>query len=410
MKILWISHVLPYPPIGGVNQRSYNLISEIANKHEIYLFALNQRAWLPTIEKEKEAKKQFEKICKEVHIYNIPSDESRYKWFNVLFKSLISNYPFSINWLYSKDLLNGIGNFIENRNIDIIHIDTIGLANYIWKYKKLFRFSIILNHHNIESHLMLRRAKQEKNFFKKMYFYNEGRKLYLFEKILCPYFNSNIVVSELDKVRLLENASNAKIEVVPNGVDIFYFRSTKINPQKCSIIFSGSLNWYPNENGILWFIEKVWAIIKKEIPNASLTIAGKNPTLKIKEKANKDPSIKVTGFVDDIRPFLDQAEVYICPILDGGGTKIKLLDAMAMGKAIVSTSIGAEGLLIKDGKNILIADNPMEFARQVIKIIKNQKLRRILGLNARKLVEKNYSWGTIANKLNQVYINLRGKN
>ena len=400
MKILWISHILPYPPKGGVMQRSYNLIKEVAKENEVYLFAFNQKAWLPTKEDIIKAKKEFERFCKKVEVFELPSDKSKFAWYKLVIKSFFSKDGYTINWTKSKIMAKKIKEFLATNHIDLIHCDTIGLAEYVKDIKEIPK---VLNHHNIESHMMLRRAKKEKNLFKKIYFYVEGLKLKKYENRICPKFDINLVVSELDKERLLNIALNSKIAVIPNGVNINYFKPLNSKIKRHNIVFAGRMNAYPNEDAVIWFLKEIWPLLKKEVPDATFTIAGRNPTPRIKKFAKNDPSILVTGYVDDIRPFIAQAEVYICPIRDGGGTKLKILDAMAMGKIIVTTTIGAEGLGVIHERHVLIANDPKIFASQVLLVFNNPDLRKYLSQNARQLVKKEYSWEIIGKKLNSLY-------
>ena len=400
MKILWFSHILPYPPKGGVMQRSYNLIKEAAKENEVYLFAFNQKAWLPTKEDIIKAKKEFERFCKKVEIFELPSDKSKATWYSLVLKSFFSKDAYTINWTKSKKMRKKIKEFLATNHIDLIHCDTIGLAEYVRDIKEIPKG---LNHHNIESHMMLRRAKREKNLFKKIYFLQEAIKLKKYEKQVCPKFDMNLVVSELDKERLLNIAPNSKVEVIPNGVDINYFKPNNNKIKKDNLVFAGRMNAYPNEDAVIWFLKQIWPLLKKEVPNATSTIAGRNPTFRIKKLAQNDSSILITGYVDDIRPFIAQAEVYVCPIRDGGGTKLKLLDAMAMGKAIVTTTIGAEGLGVIHERHVLIANDPKIFASQVLLVFNNPDLRKYLSQNARQLVKKEYSWEIIGKKLNSLY-------
>jgi len=400
MKILWLSHILPYPPKGGVMQRSYNLIKEVAKENEVYLFAFNQKAWLPTKEDIIKAKKEFERFCKKVEVFELPSDKSKAAWYSLVLKSFFSKDGYTINWTKSKTMMKKIKEFLATNHIDLIHFDTIGLAEYVKEIKEIPK---VLNHHNIESHMMLRRAKKEKNPLKKIYFLQEAIKLRKYEKQVCPNFNMNLVVSELDKERLLNIAPNSKVEVIPNGVDINYFKPLNSKIKRHNIVFAGRMNAYPNEDAVIWFLKEIWPLLKKEVPDATFTIAGRNPTPRIKKFAKNDPSILVTGYVDDIRPFIAQAEVYICPIRDGGGTKLKILDAMAMGKIIVTTTIGAEGLGVIHERHVLIANDPKISASQVLLVFNNPDLRKYLSQNARQLVEKKYSWEIIGKKLNSLY-------
>jgi len=404
MKILWISHILPYPPKGGVTQRSYNLIQEVSKRNEVFLFAINQRAWLPTEQEVLKAKVEFERFCNLVKIFELPSDKSKFAWYKLVIKSLFKKDGYTVNWTKLNKIVIKLKKFFDDHRVDVVHFDTIGLA-YYERYipKGIFK---VLNHHNIESLMMLRRAKNEKNLIKKIYFYIEGIKLREYEKKMCPLFNINLVVSDLDKERLLSIIPDLNIDIIPNGVDINYFKPLKINFKKKNIIFAGSLDWYPNDDAVIYFIKDIWPIIKKRYQTVTFTIIGRNPSNRVRKLVEKDAFLRLTGFVDDVRPFFNEAEVYVCPIRDGGGTKLKLLDAMAMGKAIVTTRVGAEGLDVENERHVVIADDPKNFALQISRLFENPSFGEYLGKNARQLVEDKYSWEIIGKKLNNIYSSL----
>jgi len=350
-----------------------------------------------------QSKKEFERFCKKVEIFELPSDKSKFAWYKLVLKSFFSKDAYTVNWTKSKIMAKKIKEFLAKNHIDLIHCDTIGLAEYVRDIKEIPK---VLNHHNIESHMMLRRAKKEKNPLKKFYFYQEATKLKEYEKQICPNFDINLVVSELDKERLLNIAPNSKVEVIPNGVDTSYFKPHGNKCLKHNLIFAASLDYYPNEDAVIFFMQKIWPVLKKKNSNITFTITGRNPSKCIRKIASADSNINVTGYVEDVRPLIDKAEVYICPIRDGGGTKLKLLDAMAMGKAIVTTSIGAEGLEVIHEKHVLIADDPKIFASQILLLFNNPALRKYLAQNARQLVEERYSWKIIGKKLNNIYSSL----
>ncbi|MFX0133918.1 MAG: glycosyltransferase family 4 protein [Candidatus Hodarchaeota archaeon] len=404
MKILWISHILSYPPFGGVMQRSYNLIKEVAKENDVYLFAFNQKALLPEEKNIFKAKTEFERFCKLVKIFTLPSDRSKFIWYKLVLKSFFAKGGYTMNWTKLNKMQEEINKFLSKVSVDVIHCDTISLAEYV---KNILNIPKTLNHHNIESHMMLRRAKKEENLLKKLYFYMEGIKLKKYEKKICPLFDLNFVVSDLDKEHLLSNVLSLKIEIIPNGVDTNYFipRNGKIISH--NVVFAGRMNSYPNEDAVIYFLREIWPILKREMPNASFTIAGRNPTLNIKKLIRNDSTILLTGYVDDIRLFIQQADIYVCPIRDGGGTRLKLLDAMAMSKAIVSTSIGIEGLDLINEKHVLVADDPDSFVSQLLRLYDNPDLKEYLGRNARQLVEQNFSWGIIGRKLNDAYFSLK---
>lgn len=228
---------------------------------------------------------------------------------------------------------------------------------------------------------------------------------YYFHKLLeVPKYkniDAGIYINE-DIMKLLKPYVPKKSFVVPNGIDIEYFKpeSYDTNSPFPSLVFVGAMNYPVNVNSVIYFCNKIFPLIKKEVAHVKLYIVGRSPTAEVIQLAQKYTNIIVTGEVDDVRPYLAKAHIVIAPIVvDDGGFKTKVLEAMAMGKSIVSTSIGAKGLNITPEKDVIIADNPKDFAEHVIELLHDEQLRRKIGINARKTVEKNYSWEKVIDQL-----------
>jgi glycosyltransferase involved in cell wall biosynthesis len=231
----------------------------------------------------------------------------------------------------------------------------------------------------------------------------EGYKLEKYEKRYCERFDMNLAVSELDKELFKKITGVENMEVVENGVDIDYFSPSDSIKKDKSIIFAGRLDQYSNRESILYFCEKVWPLIKIKHPDVRFTIIGNNPPAKLAEIAGNDKNIELLGYVDDVRPYFANAMISVCPIKDGGGTRIKILDALAMGMPIVSTSIGCEGIDVTSGADVLIADTPEKFADKVDWIITDAGKRQSMSNYARKTAEDKYSWKAIGEKLDRLY-------
>lgn len=159
------------------------------------------------------------------------------------------------------------------------------------------------------------------------------------------------------------------------------------------------MNWYPNRNAMLYFARQVWPLLTEAIPDIRITVIGQDPPACLINLANEDKRFKVAGFVDDVRPYINRAMVYVCPIKDGGGTKLKILDALAMGKAIVADPVACEGIDVKDGETVLFADSPADYVKKIKLLFENKDLNKKLGLNGRKLIEDKYSFEKIGRKL-----------
>jgi polysaccharide biosynthesis protein PslH len=397
MKILWISHILPYPPKGGVVQRSYNLIKEISKKHEIYLLAFNH-----------EQRSDFEdsidnlrQICKEVEIINLPINN--FRKYRLAITSFFSLNPYTARWLRNNKFKSLIRESIKKFAIEVLHFDSIDIAEYI---KGVGELPKILNHHNIESQMMFRRFLKEKNLFKKIYFFWEAIKLKIYEKKMCLKFDYNLTVSDLDKERLKKICPGIKIEVISNGVDIDYFKPQNNNVEVGTLIFAGGMSWYPNRDAMLFFCKNIWLILKKYWPEVKVNIIGSNPPNFILKLSQQDPNLIAHGFVEDVRPYLEKAHVYVCPIRDGGGTKVKILDALAMGKPVVAHPVAVEGIDLEPEKQVLLASTPQEFAQQIIRLFRDKNLCDLLSKNGRNLVVEKYGFKKIGDKLSKVYLSL----
>ncbi len=398
MNILWLSHVVPYPPKGGVLQRSFNLLREISKSNTIYLVAFNQKAILPHPQDIEEAIAALKKYCCDIRVISLPADRGCWSKNALIFKSLFTEKPYTVNWNCSADMKGTIDNVLKEFQPEVIHYDTIGMAEYLQ-----CNLPGALNHHNVESHMMLRRAQKEKNYLKKMYFYQEAKKIERYEKKVCKLFQSNLVVSDEDKFILKNIVPDATIDIIPNGVDISYFSPSAEIPDNETLIFAGAMNWYPNKDSMLFFIDEIWPLLKAKRPTIKMIIVGQSPPGRLLALNKQDPDFIVTGYVDDVRSYFKQASIYVCPMRDGGGTRLKILDALSSGIPIVATSMAVEGIKITPGKNVIIANTPDEFANEILSLIDNPNNRKRLSTEGRHLVETLYDWCNIGRHLNDVY-------
>jgi sugar transferase (PEP-CTERM/EpsH1 system associated) len=400
MRILWLSHFVPYPPKGGCFQRSYNLMKEAAKKHEVHLVTLRHtdRSTHPVSEVAK-AKGELEKFCRQVWIIDIDSF-STWGFYSLALKSLFSVDPMTVNLFKSKEMHDLVRTLAGQVRFDVVHFDTISLAEYFLDIVGIPKF---LTHHGVESFMIRRRAANEPNPLKKIYLYLEAYKLRKYERKHCGRFTMNIMVSEDDQRMLEAIAPSSRFAVVENGVDVDFFSPKESHDITNRLIFAGRLDQYSNMDAILHFCTDVWPLIREKNPEMRITIIGNHPPQKLREIAKGDGNIEVLGYVDDVRPFFREATVSVCPIRDGGGTRIKILDAMAMGMPIVSTTIGCEGLEVNPGGDVLIADTPKEFADTILALGRDGEMRRKMSRNARKTVERIYSWRILGEKLNGLY-------
>jgi glycosyltransferase involved in cell wall biosynthesis len=408
MKVLWLSHFLPYPPKGGALQRSHNLLRQIAGPHEVHLVSLNQGKNLPTQIAIEKAIGFLKGICKRVEVFPIPSDAAKWRWATMTMASYLRSSPYDVNWLMNRDMLIFLERLSKSETFDLVHVDTIGLYPYVAPFSGI---PIVLNHHNIESQMMRRRYEKEKNGLYKIYFHRESAKIGRYERDVCGKCAMNLVVSDLDGSRLKENAGNIRFAVIPNGVDIEYFQPQKsIGECREGLIFAGAMDWYPNREAVRFFLKEIWPMLREEKPDRPITFIGRNPLRELSEAA-KNSAIHVPGFVDDVRPYLDDAKIYICPIRDGGGTRLKILDALAMRKPLVATGMAVEGLDLHEEVHYLRAETAAEFLAQIKRLENDSNLCQTVASAGQGFVRKNYSWDVIGEKLANTYkeaVRLRG--
>jgi len=405
MKILFLSQIVPYPPHGGVLQRGYNIIREISKRNDVYLLAFIHPDVLGNNGLVEESREVLSAYCRNIEYFELWAKRSNiHKYAGYLWGAL-SGLPFSVLAHRSEQFRKSISRILASERIDLIHYDTIALAQFRNVGTGIPK---ILTHHNIESQLMERRSIREENPLARIYTREQARKIRAYELEQCTQFDLNITVSDADAAYLKGNLPSIRTETVPNGVDIEYFKAENGNtPKETALIYTGGMNMFANKDAVMYFLKDIWPKIRAEIPDVKFYAVGQDPPPELLQVAEKDRAVVITGYVDDIRPYVAQSSVYVVPLRVGGGTRLKILDAMAMRKAIVSTTIGAEGINATDGKNILLADKPGDFAAKTLMLLKSAAKRSILGAEARKLVESEYSWEIIGRKLQTSYASVQ---
>jgi len=398
MKLVWLSHFIPFPPRGGSRQRSFNLIRQISAKYETHLIALNMQGETP--ERSEEYAEEFRKFCAEVQIWEPPYPWRGVQWWGQLAFSPFYRLHYGARALWSPALGRRWEGILDSHPGALVHFDSIDLAMY---FPPAANSRKVLNHHNCESAMAERRSDKEQNPVKRIYLRQQAGKLRRLEQQVCHQFDVNLTVSELDTHTLQARNPQAHCHVVENGTDTEYFHPSDAEPEPNTLVFAGGLSWYPNISGIRFFVRDIWPILKQKCSGIRMYLAGRSPGLALVQLAQSDSAIELVADPVDIRPWIWKASVFICPIIDGGGTRLKLLDAMAMGKAIVSTTIGAEGLDTREGQEILVADRPEDFAAQVLRVLQDSQLRKHLAAQGRVLVEKVYGWNVVATHLEQAY-------
>ncbi len=391
MKILFVAPRLPLPANTGAKIRTFNLLKAAASEAKVTLLSFYFE----------EAEKSVETIKNlgiEVHL--VKGEDKINPW------SIFSKNPISIQKYCSKKMRRALGELVRSGNFDLIHFDHLHMGQY---REYINGLPCILDEHNVESIILKRCSAIEPGLAKRIVFQSQAKKMGRFEGRIIKKFSKCLTVSEKDRDALshLSDYPANNIEVISNGVDTDYFNFNNSHfreqPLDDTLVFTGSMDWLPNSDAVEYFCNKILPLIWKVKTDVKFCVVGKNPSKRIANLSKRDKRIIVTGEVDDVRTYMAGAKVFVAPIRIGGGTRLKILEAMAMRKAVVSTTVGAEGIAYTKDHDIILKDSPKEFADYVLMLLENSEKRNSLGEAGRKLVCEKYDWKIIAEKLNAVY-------
>jgi len=394
MKILVFAVKPPYPLSDGYNLHLYHYIKKLSNRHEFFLLSWfsNQETPLNIL------KSLFS------HIKMIPRFPSTPL---PLYKKI--KYSFSIYSLYDYYPIIEITlkQLIKVHNFDIIWLAGWETFFYISCIKDTTSTPILgdIIDDPVLYHLSLLKKSINTTVKNKIITLRNILNFIRFEKKFFPLADKCMLVSEVDANFLKKICPQVDFVVLPNGVDITYFKPSEIE-EEFTLVFEGNMAYTPNEDAVIYFCKKIFPLVKRKIPKVKFFIIGKNPTLKVKEMAQKMNGIYITGYVSDIRQYVGKASVFICPIRSGTGVKNKILQAWAMAKPVIATSASLGGLKVDIGKNILVADTPEAFANMIISLLNNKAKRKQLGYNGRLTVERYYSWEKKSEELEIIFYSL----
>jgi glycosyltransferase involved in cell wall biosynthesis len=260
----------------------------------------------------------------------------------------------------------------------------------------------VLFQHNVEAVIWKRRAAGARNPVERFYLQQQARRMREYERSTCRKVKNIIAVSETDAAIMREEYGAQRVHATPTGVDLEYFSAPAAAPRTTDLVFVGSMDWAPNIEGAEWFVREVLPLIRKQKPDCSVSFAGRKPARSILDLATADARIVVTGTVPDIRPHLWGATVSIVPLLTGGGTRLKIFEAMAARIPVVSTTIGAEGLPVEHGAHLFLADDPQSFAARCLELMDDRETHSRLACAGWKLVSSRFSWDAAAQEFERL--------
>jgi glycosyltransferase involved in cell wall biosynthesis len=388
-RVLFLTSRLPYPPREGHQLRSWHLLRAVAEVHEVTLLSCLRRDDAP------DQCAPLRAVVSRLETFALPAERSRLALADALLRSTLGPHPF-VAEKYSPRRLRTRVNELA-RESDLIHVDMLPLMHAIGEVTN----PLVLNAHNVEHLLLRQRADQERAMGRRLFINDQVPKLLRFERDACRRADHVLACSEDDARTLAALAPQTPISVVPNGVDLERCQPGGRAVQPARMIFVGPMSWFPNLDGMQWFLRDVLPRILALRSDAQLTIVGKSNGLDVPESLRSH--VRLAGFVENLQAEFDEAAVCIVPLRAGSGTRLKVLEAMAFGKAIVTTSIGAQGIDLADGDEALFADDPATFANAVLELFADPRRAAHLGKAARAKAQARYDWRAIGRDLLAIY-------
>jgi len=396
MKILWLSTGALFPLNKGGNIRTYNLLKNLADKHEITLFSFIRD------EAERSYVGKLAPFCRKIRCFK--RTKSPWAGRNILLSGF-TPYPFLVSIYLSSSARRELTQELLANEYDIIHAETFYVMPNIPKTK----IPTLLVEQTIEYLGYQTFTDQSAPFLVKPLLWIDVWKLKFWEKFFWKKADMLVAMSGEDKRWIERLVPLAKVAVVANGIDVEYFRKTPIKrPKNPTVLFVGNYKWLPNVDAASYLVEEIWPLIHRMMPRARLNIVGRDATERVK-KFEKVAGVKVVGEVEDIRDALGRAHVTLAPIRNGRGTRYKILEPMAAKLPVVATSLGIEGIQAKDGVHALIKDSVSGLAEATVRILADKELAERLSENAFKLVMKDFNWEKISKDLDGVYRELGNK-
>jgi sugar transferase (PEP-CTERM/EpsH1 system associated) len=393
MRILWLKSDLLLPLDKGGKLRTWHLMRHLARHHEITYVAFNEPGQpAADVEGMREVAARVETITRS------EPTKGTLRFYADAAMHLVDPLPYAVGKYRSAEYRRRLETLLAEQNFDVIVCDFLFPAVNLPKHLPC---PTVMFTHNVESEIWRRHAETRRGVVGRLLYGAQYRRMLRYEGRALARFDGVLAVSDADRKtfsRLYPGAISGPAHVIQTGVDTDYFAPAPSEPESREVVFTGSMDWLPNEDAMLFFCREVLPLIRSEEPGMKVTIVGRTPTAAVKKLAD-EAGVRVTGRVDDVRPYMKDAAVYIVPLRIGGGTRLKIFEAMAMGKAVVSTTVGAEGLPVTDGEHVILADDPATFARAVVHLMRDVERRRRIEAAARALVVERYDWSAVAGEL-----------
>lgn len=389
MHILWLKTELLHPVDKGGKIRTYQMLRALKREHHVTYLTLDDGTAAP------DAQAQANEYCHE--LICVPH-RTRAKFsagfYAELARNLVSPLPYFMQKYVSPAMRRELETLCARHTFDVIVCDFLQPSVNLPTQLSL---PTVLFQHNVEAMIWRRHYEVQTHPLKRAYLRGQWRKAFAYERAVCRRFAQVVAVSRADAETMRREYGVERVADVPTGVDTEFFRPTGAQARMPhNLVFTGSMDWLPNEDAMQFFIKEILPRVRQTVPDVTLTVVGRDPYPSLVEQSRRDPNIIVTGRVADVRPYMEQAAAYVVPIRVGGGTRLKIYEAMAMERPIISTTVGAEGLPVSDGAELLLADTAEAFAAAVVRVLTDADLAHALAARAAAVVREKYGWDGVA--------------
>lgn len=389
LKIVWVKSGPLHPPDTGGKIRTFNMLKVLRHRHNVHYIAFREPDGVAQSRADEYSQAQTWVPRKEKPRGSLPFYAA------VAQNAIRRGLPFVLENYVSSDMERAVGEVVRQQRPDLIVCDFLTPATNVLPQAKALGAKTLLFEHNVEA-LIWERMAANASGLRRLHLWDQWRRMERWERRLASQFDGVVAVSEEDAALLRDRLRLRNVlGSVPTGVDTIYFSTAPRKPSRRSLLFLGSMDWMPNIDAMAWFLPEVYPLIKRRHPDVTLVIAGRNPSPGTRRLAAGDPSIHITGTVPDVRPYLAGAEIMIVPLRVGGGTRVKIFEGMAAGAPVVSTRVGAEGLPITNGENILLADGAAPFADAVSSLLDVPVAAQAIGEAGRALVRARFGWESV---------------
>lgn len=391
MKILWVKSDFLHPTTRGGQIRTLEMLRCLHRRHEVHYVAFRAPGETEGVARSSEYSTRAYPID-----FQLPAKTST-KFYAQLLGGLLDSVPLAVSRFRSAAMRHTLAEVLSATRFDHVICDFLVPAVNLPSMQ-----GVVLFQHNVETMIWRRRVEHARNPLERAYLKIQSGRMFRYEREICRTAGRVIAVSPLDSATMQKLFGLQQVPDVPTGVNLEYFhRPPECRPQ-ADLVFVGSMDWMPNVDGILYFVHEILPLIRKQRPETTLAIVGRDPSSAILQLAERDPLISVTGTVPDVRPYLWGSTVSIVPLRIGGGTRLKIYEAMAARTATVSTRVGAEGIAAEHPVSIRLADEPAEFATECLALLEDANARGAVADSAWKMVDENYSWERVARQFEAI--------